>query len=249
MSRFEEEPIPQAEPEPIPEPEPVAPEPEEVIEEPTEDQSEEPEPGETPEEHKKRKGGYQRKLEKAQREAEQARAEAAYLRGQMDAIKPKEEAQAKPIDGRPSVDQFDSYDEYVEALTDWKLEQREAKKENSKVESSWRERESLAQNKYEDYDEVADIKQLLPTPAMAQTILQLELGADVLYWLGKHPQENARIRALSPLAAAAALGKIESQLAKPTPKPKTTQAPAPISPVTPVGTGNPVKQSSRYESY
>ena len=254
MSRFEEDPIPTPEPEPIPEPTPEPePEPEPEVDHDDDPEPEpEPEPGESPEEHRKRKGGYQRKLERERKAAEDARAEAAYLRGQLEALKPQTQPVAS-ADGEPTQDQFDDYDSYLRALTRWEVKQ-ELKQETERskaqsVENAWKEKETLAKSRFADYDEVADLRQLSPTPAMAQTILELELGTEVLYWLGKHPQENARIKTLSPMAQAVALGKIESQLAiKPETKPKP-QAPAPLGPVTPLGKGAPAVKSARYEEY
>ena len=240
------------EPEPIPEPEPEA-EPEaEVAPEPEPEDDAEPEPEEGTEEHKKRKGGFQRKIEHERKAAEDARAEAAYLRGKLEALNPTQAIPAAK-DGEPSQDDFEDYSGYLKALTRWEVKQemrQEAEQTKAKqAQNAWSERESLAKTKHEDYDDVADLRQLSPTPAMAQTILEMDAGADVLYWLGQHPAENARIKALSPLAAAVALGKIESQLAAPAPRTKQPQAPAPIRPVVPTGKAPSVTKSNRYDEY
>jgi hypothetical protein len=94
-----------------------------------------------------------------------------------------------------------------------------------------------ARKKYADFDEVTagDAKAetgLILTPPMIQFVVESPLGADVVYHLGKHPEEYARIKALSPTRIAAELGWIERELsAPPSPeKPKTTpvsQAPPP----------------------
>lgn len=239
-----EEPIP----DPIPEPEvEVDPEVEEV----------QPDPDETPEDHKKRKGGFQRKLEKERKAAEDARAEAAYLRGKLEALHPQSEpaqVQAENTDAPPSQDGFETYEQYLVAMTRWGVRQ-ELKQESEQTkakaaQNAWDTRETLAQSKYDDYNDVADLRALSPTPAMAQAIVEMDAGPDVLYWLGKHPEENARIKTLSPLAAAVALGRIENQVSsKPEVAKKASQAPPPIRPVVPMGKGPVVQKSTRYEEY
>ena len=79
-------------------------------------------------------------------------------------------------------------------------------------------------------------------------IAQSEYGTDLAYFLAKHPEEAARIKALHPIRAIAELGKIETGFEKPaeTPAPaaatsKTVErpgAPAPITPISTSGAGS-----------
>jgi len=236
---------PEAAPEAIPEPEPEV-----------EEAEVEALPDETPEDHKKRKGGFQRKLEKERKAAEDARAEAAYLRGKLEALHPQAETAPTHVedqDAPPSQDSFETYEQYLVAVTRWGVRQ-ELKQEHEKAKvnatkNAWDTQEALAKSRYDDYNDIADLQVLSPTPAMAQAIIEMESGADVLYWLGKHPAENARIKTLSPLAAAVALGEIKSKLAKPDVRAQPSQAPPPIKPVVPMGHGPVVTKSTRFEVY
>lgn len=99
------------------------------------------------------KANQERMLEATRKESE-AKKEAARIKSERDEIerryqetqaklerlrKPKdpEKAPEKKADGRPKEDDFDNYDEYVEALADWKYEQRKkADQEASKREES-----------------------------------------------------------------------------------------------------------------
>lgn len=267
MSRYEEYPenIP-AEPAPeVKEEAPAAPEPEITPEEPEDpeapEEEEESTPEPEPEAAKKRQHGYAAKLARERQAVADARAEAAYLRGKLEALAPNPEpAQAQqwgPViheEPPPDQDSFATYDHYLIAVARWgarqEFQQEAVKAKEKAVETAWEQKETLAKARFEDYDEVADLRRLLPTQAMAQTIVELEAGPELLYWLGKHPEENARIKALSPLAAAAALGEIKSQITRSEPaKPRASAAPAPIKPVVPMGKGPVVKASTRYESY
>lgn len=84
--------------------------------------------------------------------------------------------------------------------------------------------------RYADYDEIAG--SVLSDPgfpvsnAMAEVIRESDKGPDLLYWLGSHPEEAAKLSRLSPLAAARELGRVESTLSAP-PKKTVTQAPNP----------------------
>lgn len=142
-------------------------------------------------------------------------------------------------EGKPTAENFDTYEAYIESLTDWKLEQREQKRaaeETQKaVGEAWNTRLDEARTRYEDFDDVVSVE--LPiSAAMQQTIVGSEHGPDLAYYLASNPAETARIAQLAPLAAAMALGKIEAGFAKEetpeTPKPKlTSSAPKPPTPV------------------
>jgi hypothetical protein len=75
---------------------------------------------------------------------------------------------------------------------------------------------------------------------MARAIQASEIGPDVLYHLGTNPKEAARIARLDPILQAREIGKIEVQLGSAPPVKRTSNAPAPIDPVTPRASGAPV---------
>lgn len=143
---------------------------------------------------------------------------------------------------KPHPDNFATYELFLEALTDYKVAERDAVRvkeqeaakqqeaDNNRV-KTYAEKANKAREVYTDFDEVVD-QDLPVSRAMIEVITESELGADIAYYLGKHPQDAIRIAALSPLAAAREIGKIEAKL---TPAEKTietpSKAPKPVSPV------------------
>lgn len=109
--------------------------------------------------------------------------------------------------------------------------QREHARHVSKVVEAYQEREELARDKYDDFEDVAYNPRLPVTEAMAVTIRESEVGPEILYYLGNNPAEAKRIAQLSPLSQAKEIGKIETKLASDPPAKKTSSAPAPIAPV------------------
>ena len=142
-----------------------------------------------------------------------------------------------------SVDQFESPEAYAEALAYQKAEEllakREAAKQQSIVLESYQEREEVARDKYDDFEQVAYNPKLPITNVMAETIQSSDIGPDLAYYLGSNPKDAERISRMSPLAQAKEIGKIEAKLVSSPPVKKTTSAPAPISPVTARSSGSP----------
>lgn len=96
-------------------------------------------------------------------------------------------------------------------------------------------RETIAREKFADYDVVARNPNVSITPAMAEIIRDSDVGPDLAYHLGKNPTEAARIAALPSTRQAVELGKLEARVTAPKPLPK--QPPPPVSPVSGVAAG------------
>lgn len=142
--------------------------------------------------------------------------------------------------GTPSdivPENFATYEEYAEALAERKAEellaQREAAKQQQSLLEQYHDREEVARDKYDDFDQVAYNPNLPVTEAMARSIQASDVGPDVLYWLGSNPKEAARIARLDPILQAKEIGKVEASLSSNPPVRKASNAPAPIAPVTP----------------
>jgi hypothetical protein len=142
-----------------------------------------------------------------------------------------------------SPDQFETYDDYAEALAERKAEEllakREAAREQQSLLEQYHDREEVARDKYDDFDQVAYNPNLPVTDYMAQSIQASEIGPDVLYWLGSNPKEADRIARMNPILQAKEIGKIEASLSSNPPVRKTSTAPAPIAPVTARSNGAP----------
>ena len=162
----------------------------------------------------------------------------------------REASERKPAESteKPIPDRFGSYDEYVEALADWKADQRvaesfkrrdaersqaaEARAAEAKAQA-WAERQSEFREATPDYDAVVGKSAVQIAPHVVDTLLDSESGPELAYHLAKRPETVKRINALSPLSAARELGRIEATLSSPAaPQIKpASKAPAPITPV------------------
>ena len=148
----------------------------------------------------------------------------------------------------PPIEQFNSPDEYADALAERKAEELLARREQARMQSeiieSYHDKEEDARNKYDDFEQVAYNPKLPITDAMAQTIQASEVGPDMAYYLGSNPKEADRISRLSPLQQAKELGKIEAKLADNPVVKKTSSAPAPIAPITARSSGSPATDTT-----
>lgn len=218
---------------------------------------------------KPRRGGFQKKIAKLE-------AELAELKAGKPAqeTKPAEATDTKAE--RPKLDAFTNYDDYVEALTDWKADQatdrklqerdnrsKEAQERDAfaaKV-SAYDKQAEIAREKYgDDFDE-ALVSVPNPTRQVAIALIDSDIGAEVAYYLASNPDLYEKINNpnMSPLQLAKEIGRIEATLdvkAKPDEqtvakeKPKLPSAPAPI---TPVGgskkSGTFDRENASYEEY
>jgi hypothetical protein len=142
--------------------------------------------------------------------------------------------QAQPAEGKPTRAQFASDEAFVDALTDWKLEQREratakdrqqqqAQTLTQKTEGIYAEAEKLKGFDREAFDE-------LPlTKPIVEALIDAEAPAQLMHYLVANPAEVERIAKLSPARQAAEIGKLEAKAAA-SPA-KSSSAPAPIKPL------------------
>ena len=188
----------------------------------------------------KPKNATQARIDELTRQKHEAAREAAYWRGLAETRAAKETTQEKPA-GKPSADQFEDHSEYVEALTDWKLEQklaeRDARTQEQAKATTWQERANAAKAEMPDFDEVMASSSAPMSAAMAEAIKESDIGPKVAYHLAQNPDVAARLANLSPTSAAREIGKLEATLSAakaPAPAPRVTTAPRPA---TPIGSG------------
>ncbi len=211
----------------------------------------------------KKKSGIQRRVDKLNARNAASRQEAEYwkqqaLKGANDskADAPKVDKPVVDTAGKPDPDTFETHAEYVEALTDWKLEQRDQAKQETERKTQLKTEQQKAMEahttrvksfaeKNDDFEEVIEsVDDVQVSPTIRELIITSDNGPELMYELAKNRAEFERINKLSPLAAARELGKIESRLASSKtddseseePK-KLTKAPKPIEPVGKSGKG------------
>lgn len=166
----------------------------------------------------------------------------------MQHLKPGEKApevQQPQPEPPPKEDDFATYDEFLRATARWEVKQELAQERQRQQEEAKRTRQqethqqrvqSFQQRAAEFAAEHPDFQAVITNPslpvteAMNEAILDSDMGPQVAYHLGQHPDEAARIAQLSPYAAAREIGKLEHRLSMP-PKPTVSQAPDPLKPV------------------
>ena len=180
----------------------------------------------------------------ARHEAERRAAEAERQLAEFRAAKQPEPAAPA---GKPALDQFQDYDSYVEAVAEWRageavraaLSANEQKTQaaaqaaqNKQRTESWVKAQTAVRQALPDYDEVVGLSDVVVAPHVTDTILESDRGPEVAYYLAQHPDKAESINAMSPIAAARAIGRIEAILpGLPVAAAKISKAPAPIKPV------------------
>ena len=174
-------------------------------------------------------------------------------------VKLKEFLSKVPDESRPLKEDFDDEDDYLEALTDWKIESRfkasqdsvaqeaEEKDEKQAIDDSYEGLDNAmdrGRDKYDDFESLVLAEDLIISPEVMQILLDTESPEEVMYYLASNPEESARISELDPIRVAKEIGKIEVRLTKeekgevkekPKPSKKQSNAPAPITPVKTTG--------------
>jgi hypothetical protein len=172
------------------------------------------------EEHKKLQG----RLAWAERE----------LRRQQRAQEPPPEKPAE-AKGKPKASDYDDYNDYVEALTDWKVE-------NLRKEQTKKHETETRQQKFNRHDEMVS-KELAKDPefrnkafipvGLEDVIFDCDNWAQIALYLGEHFDEATNLMNLSqsnPIQAAREIGKLEIKLTNP-PQRTDTKAPSPTKTV------------------
>lgn len=191
-----------------------------------------------------------------QRATEQIQRENEDLKKRLEALergeKPKvgEEAPKDP-NPRPLRANFNSNEEYEDALLAWgtkkvlseRAMEDAASQQRAQLEQNWndyRDRVENFRDAHEDWDDV--VNQDLPMHVETQlAIMEQENGPDVIYYLGKHPRFAQELAEMSPLSAVMEVGRLSTRLK--TGAPDTSEAngrdkqkprsrvPAPVRPV------------------
>lgn len=171
-----------------------------------------------------------KRIDKLVKERAQARQEVEYWKS--EAIKQKSQSQesteaskknpAAKDGGRPKAENFEKHEDFIEALTDWKIAQRDQvnkeneikAKEQNRIESYKKRAQEFAKDHSDWNDVVEDIKDIPLSMTVYSELLDSENGPELYYELAKNPDELRRICSLGPISAARELGKFEASLSK-----------------------------------
>ena len=163
---------------------------------------------------------------------------------------------------KPVLESYESYEDYTEALTDWKVDQKLGQVEQrrqaetsaqtaAREQADFNDRMQSAAAKWPEVLELVNDTTLPVSVAMADVIRSHPQGPDYLSALGANRGEAARIAKLSSTVAAI---EMERLLAKTAEKPRKPLPPAPIQPLGGGGSAAPTdpnkfKNADEYEAW
>lgn len=175
--------------------------------------------------------------EKAKAEAKAERRALKAYAEKLEAMTPRQQQaeQTRQPDGKPKLDQYTNVEDYVEAVADWKLEQRDQVGKRTEAESQQKTVFDKTEKIYASAEKLAgfdrDAFDELPlTTSIAQAIIESDIAPKLMAHMAANPEEVDRIAKLSPARQAAEIGKLEVKLSA-VKDVKVSKAPAPIKTV------------------
>jgi hypothetical protein len=203
------------------------------------------------EQEKRGKGGFSKRIDKLTARNYQLEKERQQFLDEIAEVKKLlagKEAPAKSAPSeKPTPDKFNTYEDYVEALADWKSEQKvskaleEREQETAKkvqdaqikeTFDSYNKRVSEFRGEHDDFDEVVGRDDISIPQSVQLAIVEMDNGPEVAYYLGQHPEEAEKLLNMSPLKSVMAIARISDSLTKESPEPRpVSRAAAPVKPV------------------
>ena len=179
--------------------------------------------------------GVKKRIDKVTRQKYEAVAEANRYKAELEQLR----AQLAPKQEAPDISHFDTLDDYVEAVAEYKYQNNMLSEQEKNVERAieqrvsreWTAKVEKVRSVAPDFDAVFNnVASIEFAPMALEAVAQHPKGAEIAYMLGKDVGEAYRIAALPPSQQLMAIGEIAARTN--VPKPKTvSSAPAPIKPV------------------
>jgi len=171
------------------------------------------------------------------REKRQAERERERLASELEALRkagtaPADGAHTEPKPGaeedpKPAYKDFETAESYTEALGRWSARQEwkelrakeaeerktlRAEEERVKREEAWRTQADAARRAHADWDDVLSTSNVPLPETMVDEIVSSDLGAEIAYYLGRAPDEAARIALLDTKGQIREIAKISAKL-------------------------------------
>ncbi len=173
----------------------------------------------------KRSKRVQKRIDQLTKQRHQALREAEELREENRKLKEQQTVQPPADDPRPSFDSYDSVEQFEKDIEAWsrRQAQREAQATQQEKQSgpSVEEQEAIdriqnaaieASDRYPDFEDVVYDPSLPLSTEMIRAAADTESVADVLYHLGKNPQEAQRLSQLNGTSLIREMGRLEARL-------------------------------------
>lgn len=201
--------------------------------------------------------GVQERIDELTRSRREAEREAEYWKVRAQANDKQPPAKAAETTERPVRTNFADEDAYLDALADFKVEEklaaRDAKQAQeqqqrsrveaaTKVATSWEERKEAARAEIADFDQVMEGADHPVRNHVAELIMEHDQGPKLMHHLAQHPEEIDKLNEMSPAKAAFELGKLavkfeKAPVADSSSKPVATVSKAPPPAARSVGAG------------
>ena len=186
--------------------------------------------------------GVKKRIDKVTRQKYEAIAEANRLRAELEQLR----AQFAPKQEAPDISDFDTFDDYTEALAEYKFNQKaqaqqqqaSQQQQAQKVAQDWQSKVEKVRAVAPDFDEAFNnVANIEFAPMALEAVAQHPKGAEIAYMLGKDVSEAYRIAALPPSMQLIAIGEVAARASLPKHKTVST-APKPVKPVNSGGASN-----------
>lgn len=161
---------------------------------------------------------------------------------EMERASRQQASEKKEVKGEPKLEDYDDFGKYAKDVAKWEvaqvkgeLTQKQAEEVQRvlvmKAQDDFRERLETFADTHDDFQELVEEIGPLIKGAALETLMDSKHGPEIIYHLGKNPEEAERLSKLSPLAAAREIGRIEERLNSKSVK-RTTNAPPPSKTIT-----------------
>lgn len=190
----------------------------------------------------KPKKGFEKRISKVVSERDRARQELEYWREQAlksTTHKIESQPQVDTSNSKPSRDLYETDEQYLEALSDYKVNQRLNEREvlrqqQALVENYNTRAKEFAKERPDFFNIIEDASDLVIAPETAYIIQSSEQGPKIALYLAENPDEADRLNRLDATRRVYELGKLESKLTtsvvKKTETKKVSTAPQPMTP-------------------
>jgi hypothetical protein len=179
--------------------------------------------------------GVKKRIDKVTRQKYEAVAETNRLKAELEQLR----AQLAPKQEAPDISNFDTFEDYSDALAEYKYQQKiqQAQSQQSqqtqaqKNAQEWVAKVEKVRSIAPDFDDAFNnVASIEFAPMALEAVAQHPKGAEIAYMLGKDVSEAYRIAALPPSLQLMAIGEIAARTNIPKPKTVST-APTPVRPV------------------
>lgn len=179
--------------------------------------------------------GVKKRIDKVTRQKYEAVAEANRYKAELEQLR----AQLAPKQEAPDISNFDTFEEYSDALAEYKYQQKVQQVQSQQTQQTqaqaiaqdWVAKVEKVRSVAPDFDEVFSNVADVPFAQVAlDAVAQHPKGAEIAYMLGKDVSEAYRIAALPPSQQLMAIGEVAARANLPKPKTVST-APSPVKPV------------------